>query len=80
MDESAKEVSAFVAPQELLQYKVMFFGMKNSPATFQCLINQVIDSTQGCDAYIDYIIIYSSTWQKHTETLRQLFQRFTTPN
>ena len=30
----AKEVSAFVMPDGLYQYKVMPFGMKNTPATF----------------------------------------------
>ena len=30
----AKEISAFVTPEGFYQYKVMPFGMKNSPATF----------------------------------------------
>ena len=36
----AKEISAFTTPDGLFQYKVMPFGMKNAPATFQRLINQ----------------------------------------
>ena len=42
LTERAKEISAFVTPDELYHYKVMPFGMKNSPATFQCLINTII--------------------------------------
>ena len=38
----AKELSAFVTPRGSYQYKVMLFGMKNSPATFQRIINDVI--------------------------------------
>ena len=38
----AKEISAFVNPDGLYQYKVTPFGMKNSPATFQRLINMII--------------------------------------
>ena len=36
LTDRAKEISAFVTPDGLYQYKVMPFGMKNSPATFQC--------------------------------------------
>ena len=39
LTDGAKEISAFVTPDGLFQYKVMPFGMKNSPAFFQRLIN-----------------------------------------
>ena len=42
LSERAKEISAFATPHGLYQYKVMPFGMKNSPATFQRLINRLI--------------------------------------
>ena len=42
LTDRAKEISAFVTPDPLYQYKVMTFGMKNSLASFQCLINKVI--------------------------------------
>ena len=37
----------------------MPFGMKNSPATFQRLINSLIAGMDGIGAYIDDVIIYS---------------------
>ena len=43
----------------------MLFGMKNAPATFQRLINTVIAGLEGCSAYIDYVVIYSDTWEQH---------------
>ena len=52
-----KEISAFFTPNGLYQYKVMPFGMKNSPASFQRLINKVIADLKGCEAYIDDVII-----------------------
>ena len=61
LTDRAKEVSAFATPNGLYQYKVMPFGMKNSPATFQRLVNNVICGLDGCDAYIDDVIIYSDT-------------------
>ena len=75
LTERAKELSAFVTPSGLYQYKVMVFGMKNSPATFQRLINSVTSGIDGCDAYIDNAIIYSDTWEEHLSTIRQFYNR-----
>ena len=75
LTERAKEVSAFTVPNGLYQYKVMPFGMKNSPATFQRLINQVIAGIAGCEAYIDDIICFSDDWEKHLKIIYTLFER-----
>ena len=42
LTEWAKEISAFVTPDGLYQSKVMPFGMKNSQATFQRLMNMCL--------------------------------------
>ena len=63
LTEKAKEMSAFVNPDGLFQYKVMLFGMKNSPATFQRLVNKVISGLDGVGAYIDDFIFYSKPWK-----------------
>ena len=75
LTERAKQISAFVTPDGLFQYKVMPFGMKNSPATFQRLINQVTSGLSGCDAYIDDVVIYSDTWEEHLDVTRKFFER-----
>ena len=51
LTERAKEISAFVTPDGLYHYKIMPFGMKNSPATFQRLINTIIAGIEHCEAY-----------------------------
>ena len=61
----AKEISAFVTPDGLYQYKLMSFGMKNSPATFQRLVNNLISNLDGCKAYIADAIIFSEEWEQH---------------
>ena len=73
----AKEISAFVTPDGLYQYTVMPFGMKNSAATFQRLINQITDNIEICDGYIDDIDIYSNTWSEHISQIRMLFNKLT---
>ena len=61
----AKELLAFVTPQGLYQYCVMPFGMKNAPAAFQRMVNQIVDGLHGCDSYIDDLIIYANLWEEH---------------
>ena len=71
----AKEISAFVTPDELYQYKVMPFGMKNSPATFQRLIYRIITGSNNCKAFIDDAIIYSEESDQQIKTIREFFER-----
>ena len=73
LTEKAKEISAFVTTDGLFWYKVMPFGMKNSPATFQCLVNKVISGLDGVGAHIDNVIIYSDTWEEHLRLIRSFF-------
>ena len=71
------EVSAFVMPNGLYQYKVMPFGMKIAPATFQRLINGVLSGLDGCEAYIDDAVVYSNTWEQHLLQMRSVMYRLT---
>ena len=80
LTQRAKEISAFVTPQGLFQYTVMPFGMKNAPATFQRMVNELISGLDGCDAYIDDVVIYSDTWDDHVKRIRQLFERLSAAN
>ena len=74
LTERAKEISAFVTPDGLYHYKVMPFGMKNSPATFQRLINTITAGLEHCEAYIDNAIIYNDEWN-HLGTIKAFFDK-----
>ena len=76
----AKEVSAFVTPDGFYQYKVTPFGMKNSGATFQRMMNNLLLELEGCDVYVDDVVIYSVTWKDHVERVHALFQRLRDAN
>ena len=71
----AKEISVFVTPDGFYQYKVMPFGMNNSPATFQRLINMIITGLDNCKACLDDAIIYSEEWNQQIKTTREFFER-----
>ena len=53
----------------------MPFGMKNSPATFQRLINMIITGLDNCKAYNDDAIIYSEEWDQQIKPIREFFER-----
>ena len=75
LTDRAKEISAFVTYEGLYQYIVIPFGTKNSPATFQCLINMIITGLDNCKAYIGDAIIYSEEWDQQIKTIREIFER-----
>ena len=75
LTQRAQELLAFVTPDGLFQYRVMPFGMKNAPATFQQMMNSVICGLDGCDAYIDDLVLYSDSWEDHVQLLRKFFSR-----
>ncbi len=71
----ASDISAFVTPDSFLQYNVMAFGLRNAPATFQRLVNTVLAGVPNCSAYLDDLVIYTSTWPEHLSVLTTVFQR-----
>ena len=76
----ASEVSAFVTPDGLYQYKVMPFGLKNAPATFQRMINNVIKDLDFCYAYIDDLVVCSDNWSDHMKHLHDTFDKLSAAN
>ncbi|XP_066445357.1 uncharacterized protein [Eleutherodactylus coqui] len=76
MTREAQERSAFITPFGLYESKVMPFGMKNAPATFQRLVNRLLEGLEGCAvAYLDDIAIFSPTWKDHLQHLSQVLRR-----
>ena len=53
----------------------MPFGMRNAPSTFQRHMNQVIRGLKRTRVYIDDVIVYSGTWEKHVLAIKALFER-----
>lgn len=82
LDPLTKEKSSFVVHSGQYQYLRMPFGLMNSPATFQCLMARVFQNMhfQSVLCYLDDILIYSQTFDKHLEHLQEVFQRLKDAN
>ena len=74
LTQRAREISAFVTPSGLYQYKVMPFGMKNAPPTFQRMVNKLVRDIDGCEGYIDDVVIFSDNWSDHIRQIKRFFQ------
>ncbi|KAK3519646.1 hypothetical protein QTP86_015266 [Hemibagrus guttatus] len=59
------------------KYCVMPFGLTNAPAVFQALINGVFQDLlgKGVIAYIDDILVYSTTMEEHVRQVREVLTR-----
>ena len=80
LTECAKDISVFVTPDALYQYKVMPFGMKNSQTTFQRLMNMCLKDLECVEVYVDDIVIFSDTWKEHLKRLKKVLFRFEQAN
>jgi len=55
----------------------MPFGLKNTPAIFQRLMDNVLMDLQGniCFVYLDDIVIYAESLEEYKQKFNQLFQK-----
>src|SRR6266498_260591 len=76
MEPKSREVIAFIIPWGLFEWNRMPFGLCNTPATFQRLINQILRKylEKFILIYLDDIIIYSKTFEEHKKHVRLVFE------
>jgi len=70
--------AAFIADGKLWEPMVMFFGLQNSPATFQAMMNALFDDLikEGyVIIYMDDILIFSKTLEEHHILVKKVLQR-----
>jgi len=67
--------AAFRTNRGLYEPLVMFFGLTNSPATFQTMMDDIFDDliTEGVVVvYLDDILIFTKTLEEHREVTRKV--------
>ena len=76
LTKKAQTKTAFVTPFGLYHFNVMPFGLQGAPATFQRLMDRVLQGLEEyAAAYLDDVVIYSSNWKDHLYHLRQVLER-----
>ena len=76
MDLDDQEKASFVIGQGTYCYRVMPFGLKNAGATYQRLVNRMFQKQIGTsmEAYIDDMLVKSTTAELHIAHLFEAFQ------
>ena len=70
--------AAFTTLEELFESTVMFFGLTNSPATFQAIINKLLRdliNTGKVVAFIDDVIVGTEMEEGHDELVVEVIKR-----
>ena len=75
MKQVDKEKTAFRTREGLYHWKVMPFGLKNAPATFQRVMNHILRGIKGVRPYIDDVMIHTPDEEGHLRTLETVFDR-----
>ncbi|SJL18732.1 uncharacterized protein ARMOST_22332 [Armillaria ostoyae] len=69
--------AAFRTNRGLFEPTVMFFGLTNSPATFQWMMNDIFKdliATGKVTVYLDDILIFSKTLEEHRKITRRVLE------
>lgn len=75
--EDSIEKTAFSTEQGHYEFLRMPFGLKNAPASFQRMINEILKNyiNRTCLVYMDDIIIFSTTLDEHIQNLKEIFKK-----
>ena len=70
--------AAFTMPEGSFEPTVMFFGLTNSPATFQAMMNKLLRdliNTGKVAVFIDDVIVRTETEERHDELVAEVVKR-----
>jgi len=74
--QDARAKTAFTTPFGLYQFRMMPFGLHGAPATFQRMMDVLLNGLgDHAAAYLDDLVIFSQTWDEHLTHLRGILQR-----
>ena len=82
MDPEDVHKTAFAGPYGHYEYRRMGMGLRNTPATFQALMDLTLSDLQGIElcVYLDDIIIFASSLEEHLKRFRRLIKRLGNAN
>ena len=80
IDHRDADKTAFVTRRGQFRFKVLSFGLANSPSVFQRLMDLILAGLtwETCLVYIDDVIVFSRSFAEHAAKLSLVFQRLRT--
>lgn len=77
LDEDLKKYTAFSTPDGHFHFSRLPFGLKNSPPTFQRMMDTALKGLIGkiCFAYLDDIVVFGSTLEEHYRNVVVILER-----
>jgi hypothetical protein len=77
MDRRSKKCTAFCTNRGLFEYNCMPFGLKNAPATYQRMMNELLGELgEFCLVYQDDVLVFSKTFAEHKKHLKAVLEKF----
>ena len=78
LKEEDRKKTAYVANNELYQFKRMALGLTNAPSTYSILMDVVLSGLtyKYCLVYLDDTIIFSMTFEDHFVHVEEILDRF----
>jgi hypothetical protein len=77
MDQRSKKYTAFCTDRGLFEYNCMPFGLKNAPATYQRMMNELLKGLNDfCLVYQDDVLVFSKTFKEHKMHIRAVLEKF----
>ena len=67
--------TAIATPFGTYTFNYSCFGLRNSGSTFQRLMDEILGDMPFCACYVDDILIFSKTKEKHLQHLRTVLER-----
>jgi hypothetical protein len=68
-----KEKTSFITKKGTFCYEVMAFGLKNTGAIYQCIMNKYLkDIGKNKEAYINDMLVKNMTFEQHLHDLQEV--------
>ena len=80
LDKDSIKKTAFISPLGKYEYLKVPFGLAQSPAYFQNLMNKVLNGLYFTLAYLDDVIIFSETAEQHLKHIQIVLTRLKQAN